>query len=569
MDRKTLWVAALFVLSAVGLVYGWHLFWFLCDDAFIAFRYVSNSQFGLGYTWNPPPFRPVEGYTSFLWVVILDYIWSWFGVEPPDSANWASLAFSLGMLVWIFKIGLQMKLSESLEPWRLPMLASVLFGTLTNRTFLAWTSSGLETAMFTFFLLGWFAFAANPRPGRAWTTTVVALASLITLSRPDGLLFLAATAAIVVARWWFQWKKGELGPIDAVVVLPVLGPFAHTMWRYSYYGYWLPNTYYAKHVGAWPLAGIQYLSAFCLEYGSWVFLVAAIAAGVALTARGALRKQWPLTESFCIRSFAVLAIIGQFVYYTALVGGDHFEFRIYQHLVPLILFGLWRVLDAAWGSVKVSAAAVVFMIAIGLPIPWIHWAHTHDLQVRTQTFKLRYQVAPHFPAPIRWYAEAWDELQHWMIGHFVGNRHQGHKVFWKDQMSRFPSREEGLKIDGKDFPVYAEVSVGVPAWTMPHVVILDKLGLNDAIVARSPAARTSQNRRMMAHDRRPPKGYLGCFRPNLEIKVDEPKKGTPLEKVNGRKTTVVITPRRKPLTEQEIRACESEFMARALESGAH
>ena len=50
---------------------GWREFLFLTDDAFIAFRYASNSLRGFGLVWNPPPFAPVEGYTSFLWVVLL------------------------------------------------------------------------------------------------------------------------------------------------------------------------------------------------------------------------------------------------------------------------------------------------------------------------------------------------------------------------------------------------------------------------------------------------------------------------------------------------------------------
>ena len=83
------------LLSAVGLYFGWRLFWFLTDDAYIAFRYVSNSILGYGYVWNAPPFLPVEGYTSFLWVVILDGTWRVFGVEPPEAANWISLIFAL------------------------------------------------------------------------------------------------------------------------------------------------------------------------------------------------------------------------------------------------------------------------------------------------------------------------------------------------------------------------------------------------------------------------------------------------------------------------------------------
>jgi arabinofuranosyltransferase len=56
---------------------------FLCDDAYITFRYVSNARDGLGLVWNPPPFQPVEGYTSFLWALVLWAAWSLTGLEPP------------------------------------------------------------------------------------------------------------------------------------------------------------------------------------------------------------------------------------------------------------------------------------------------------------------------------------------------------------------------------------------------------------------------------------------------------------------------------------------------------
>src|SRR5574341_796899 len=82
------------VAAAVALYFGWREFWFLTDDAFIAYRYVSNSLHGYGYVWNPEPFRPVEGYTSFLYLVILEAVWHLFGKEPPDSANYISLLFT-------------------------------------------------------------------------------------------------------------------------------------------------------------------------------------------------------------------------------------------------------------------------------------------------------------------------------------------------------------------------------------------------------------------------------------------------------------------------------------------
>ena len=40
---------------------------FVCDDAFISFRYAQHLAEGQGLVWNPG--ERVEGYTNFLWVV--------------------------------------------------------------------------------------------------------------------------------------------------------------------------------------------------------------------------------------------------------------------------------------------------------------------------------------------------------------------------------------------------------------------------------------------------------------------------------------------------------------------
>ena len=87
---------ALIGLAALaGLIIGWKAFWFLCDDAYISFRYVSNSVAGHGFVWNPAPFHPVEGYTNFLWILLLDLFWRFGGVQPPAVANYLSLLASI------------------------------------------------------------------------------------------------------------------------------------------------------------------------------------------------------------------------------------------------------------------------------------------------------------------------------------------------------------------------------------------------------------------------------------------------------------------------------------------
>ena len=131
------------VVAAIAFV-GWRELFFFTDDAFIAFRYASNAIAGHGLTWNPPPFQPVEGYTSFLWVALLALVWQATGVEPPDSSNLLSLVFGCATLLVTYRFLARMRLPEALARHRFALLALVLLGTVSNRTFLTWLSSGLE-----------------------------------------------------------------------------------------------------------------------------------------------------------------------------------------------------------------------------------------------------------------------------------------------------------------------------------------------------------------------------------------------------------------------------------------
>jgi arabinofuranosyltransferase len=536
--------AALCAAAAVALFVGWVVFWFQCDDAYIAFRYVSNSLQGWGYTWNPPPFRAVEGYTSFLWVVLLDGVWRGFGIEPPVAANWLSLGFSAGSLALVVAMVLRLRLSPGLAPFRTLLLALVLLGVLSNRTFLAWTSSGLETALFGCLLLSWVYAALFLSAGVGASTWLSLTAGLLALTRPDGLLFVAVTAGILGVRWL---PKRARSLRELVPALPLLIPVVHVLWRRAHYGYWLPNTYYAKQIAAWPEAGVRYFAAFLLEYAYWIALGLALVAGVRLLRSEAFRSRLRAWDPGTLTKLLVGSALGlHFAYYTFLVGGDHFEFRVYQHWVPLVMVGFAALGEQAGLSPRKTLAALVVMILIGWPLPWLHWRHTRQLEKRSETFKLRFEVAPLLPAPLRWYGAAWDGLEGWLIEHLVGMRHQEHKVFGEYQTSRFPSRAIGSQIGVSGFPVMAYHTIGVPGWVLPHVAIIDWFGLNDVVIAHAKPKTTDSEVRQMAHDRGPPVGYFECFRPNVFVHP------------NGK---LGVRLRARELTAQEIHGCEERFLA--------
>lgn len=566
------------VAASVLLLTGWRLFWFLSDDAFISFRYVSNSIADHGYVWNPPPFEPVEGYTNFLWVVLLDLVWRISDVTPPRAANVLSLIFSAitlvlaGLMIW------RIEWAEHLRKHRTTCLGLALLGVLTNRTFLAWTSSGLETAMFVAFVLLWISCALRLHSTRKQRTGALMslAAALAALTRPDGLLFCIATICIWLfvcrtCRWKFMGTKLlPLAPLGLVIV--------HLLWRRWFYHDWLPNTYYAKFSGMWPESGVRYALSFVLEYAIWFWLVVILWAGIRqVTCRSTRISSSPATQRSEKRSafhslifgragdasdillkrgvgmLAIGALLLQAGYYVFAVGGDHFEYRIFSHFIVL----LWVSLVWALNYLKVSSRAmigiVVVFLALSLPLPWTHWAISRKLETRVETYQMRIPVAPHWPKGVRWYAHMFDQLQSWLISHLVCCRHQEHKIaytWWAD--TQIPTREEGKKLPSEGHPVMtAHGGIGALGWVFPTINLIDLHGLNDYVIARSPAR--PEEVRLMAHDRVAPAAYVNAFRPNVD---DSENPGT-----------IVVRPRQKPLSASEIEAIEREWRQRVRRRG--
>jgi arabinofuranosyltransferase len=553
MRRRAAWFLASVTIAGVATFLGWRLMWFLTDDAFIHFRYVANSVAGHGYVFNPPPFAPVEGYTSFLWVVLLDVVWRLAGILPPDSANVLSLGCSLLTLALTAHMVLELRLPDRLERARPWLLVLVLAGLVTNRTFLTWSSSGLETALFNFLVLLWFqaalGFSSARTTARAgWLSTATAL---LYLTRPEGLVFAAATLVALALGWLETRRTRGL----ALAALPLLAIPIHLLWRHFFYGAWLPNTYYAKHVAAWPLSGLHYLVSYGLEHAMWLWVLPFALFGPrllashlrALAAAGGPRG-W--VEDGLIRDLAVVTVLFNAGYYTFVIGGDAFEYRVYSNLVPLYLLALAWILAAV--DVR-PARALGFLAAFALlscPIAWLHYRVAREVPAAVAADEdTAVLVAGHLPGPLQWYGHIFDGEQVWLIDHLVCGRHHSHLHFTDWLLDLYPDRQppEGLPQD--DIPVLAVEAAGVPGWTLPDVAILDVHGLNDFVVARTPTE--AGERRQMAHDRRPPQEYYDALSPNVELDKSRPG-NQPL-----------VSPRALPLTAEDIRSIEAEWWERA------
>jgi arabinofuranosyltransferase len=542
------------VILLFGVYVGWKLFWFQTDDAYISFRYVHNMMAGRGLVWNPAPFIPVEGYTSFLWVILLAVIWTLSGVEPPAAANYLALLFgyaTLGvgcLLIW------KMNLPARLERFRPALLVLVLIGTITNRTFLTWLSSGLETAAFNFFLTWWiYEVLCVSRGGGSWGIfRLSASAALTYLTRPDGILVVLGT--VLILFFYFLWEPRERQPWEPVArkprwltllqTAPLLAVPSHLLWRKMTYDEWLPNTYFAKHLGAWPESGSRYAASFLLENGAWVWLLVllvwVISSSNALFQT--LRRQPVNTLRQRYADWIMLAVvIGHAGYYTLIIGGDHFEYRVYSHLVLLLFVSTVWLLSRLTRRIGLILTVLASYILLSYPIPYVHWWETRKLETREETLFMVRPIAQKFPPSIRPVVSQWDDWQKWLISHMVCTRHQEHKIFLRAMDDRLPEREEGMKLKWATRPTIEEGAVGMVGWIFPEVAVIDTKGLNNWIVARTGVPFKSNKGRKMAHDRQAEQEYINCLRPNILVANQQ------------------ITIFDRELTDQDIARCEKEF----------
>jgi arabinofuranosyltransferase len=541
--------------ALLGVFVGWRLFWFLTDDAFIAFRYASSSYLGNGYVWNPPPFRAVEGYTSFLWVFLLDVVWRFTGFEPPQSANWLSLIFAYLTLLVGAAAFLRIPWAPRLRPYQMWFLALTLAAVIANRTFLAWTSSGLETALFNFLLTLWVLAALMiPTLSAGWLFVASTCAVLASLTRPDGILMVLATIPLIGLAILDRRRLQQTSLIDFASVAIMLVVPLHLIWRHQTYGAWLPNTYVAKVIPGrlWVESGLRYLLSFVIEYSIWFWLAAVVAVGIGALARFRKAGLAYITHSPSLLStvapmLVVMTLLGQVLYYTLVVGGDHFEYRVYSHLLLLLFVSFAWMLNKLELKPLVAGLLLLGFVVASLPIPWTHWLLTHNLQTREETIGMQVSVSeavgeryPHTPGAVLAYLKLYDDLQSWLISRAVCTRHQEHKMFQQTMEAYLVSREEGLRLPGDDYPVIAAGSVGVIGWNLPRVNVIDMLGLNDYVVARNPELSDSG---LIAHERQPPPGYVECFTPNVELAAG----------------AVIIHSRAIELTADAIAQCESEY----------
>lgn len=293
------------------------------DDAYISFRYAQNWVAGNGLVFNPG--ERIEGYTNFLWTILLG-LGIGMGLDPLLLSKILGVLSALGVVMLLPPLSRRCP-SDNTDRRKTPLvgLLAILF-LIADGSFIWWSVSGMETLFFTLLVtVGIMAYLKSLTKGPFFALIWVVMFYLAALTRPEGLLVFGVT---VCHKIIYHWIKGERDKIpQALIGLAVFMTLylPYYTWRYLYYGYPLPNTFYVKVGSGWHQVarGFQHLSQFIKGHNGYYFFI-----GFLLIS--ALRY-WSTT--WCSYLIACLVSYLAFIVY---VGGDWSFGRFFVPLLPII-----------------------------------------------------------------------------------------------------------------------------------------------------------------------------------------------------------------------------------------
>ena len=308
------------IVAAAVLVPHARLFDFVTDDAYISFRYARNLALSGQLVFNLG--ERVEGYTNFLWTVILA-LGIKLGWGPVSLSRFLGVAFGIGTLAVVVRMSLRLA-GERRSRWHL--VAPLTLATMG--AYACWCSGGLETQLFTFLTtLGFDLLLAEVSLGRGYASAAVF--AFAAMTRPEGAMFFGLAALFRLLTNLRRERRLLPRKFELAWVGLFLALFApYFAWRWHYYGWPFPNTFYVKSSGAsgtWKL-GVYYLRRFSEDYGVHFLLLLAV---FGRAARGDDRRR-------DLRRLAALVWLA-FAVYVVKVGGDFMG--LYRFILPIVPLG--------------------------------------------------------------------------------------------------------------------------------------------------------------------------------------------------------------------------------------
>ena len=245
--KKLLFIVAFVLIFLRILSFAW-----CSDDAYHAYIMSSNLLAGKGFT--PTPGIRVNVSTCPLWTLVVTL----------GMAVWNN-AYAVGMLLNLLFSGIALfmlfKFIYKKDEW-LIILSAVTAVLCTSKTYLSYTTSGLENAQIlmlsSFYLTVLF---KNEYFSKKELFKIALLEGLIAFTRMDCALIFALTSAYV---FLFRYKKDEkdsgkfsMNKLFHVIPIALAGLSPFILWElfsWFYYASFVPNTALAKLNTGFPLS---------------------------------------------------------------------------------------------------------------------------------------------------------------------------------------------------------------------------------------------------------------------------------------------------------------------------
>ncbi len=226
---------------------------FALDDAYIGYRYSENLANGDGISWNVGE-DPVEGFTSFLWVVLNAGAIK-LNLNPNTFSNGLSMISALAII-------LILSLRSRKIPWSFQMV--IIASVAMNPGFVFLSMLGMETILTTLIVLlfATISITLYSKWSQKLSLLLHTLTILALLSRPDMAPFLLGSYIGISGVLVVEKRFKHLRMLYLTSIPFIIFGLGYMYWRIQYFGFPLPNTFYRKFVLSGPFLPIELKSAF-------------------------------------------------------------------------------------------------------------------------------------------------------------------------------------------------------------------------------------------------------------------------------------------------------------------
>jgi hypothetical protein len=269
---------------------------FYIEDAGISFAYAQNLVDGEGLATYPGGER-VEGYSNPTWTFLIAFFYA-LGFPAFTTSKVLGWVFGVATLplVWaLARRALPARAESPIHRDTLALIAPILVA--FNVQFVVWNAAGLENSLFCLLLtLGmWRCVVELEDDKRPYSAFVF---FLLCASRPEGIMYALIAGGL---RGWHALfsveartrsiaeRAGVIWKWTLVLLVPLV---AYHAWRYWYFAWEFPNTYYAK-LGTgrafkpflWDKKGWKYINQWAGPHGAAYILPVVVLGLVGFTRR--------------------------------------------------------------------------------------------------------------------------------------------------------------------------------------------------------------------------------------------------------------------------------------------